>query len=384
MFLNKVMNENRALLETVFSLHQKGIIAPDSYVVDVDQFINNAKAILTVAQRDNIKLFFMLKQLGRNPILAKELVKLGYESAVVVDYKEADIMMKNHIPLGNVGHLVQIPQAQIEKIVEYGTEVITVYSLDKIKKIHEAAKKLNKIQGIMIRVYDDNDLIYSGQTAGFPLKDLQCVLEEVKHLNHVKIKGVTSFPCYLFSDASNEFEPTNNLYTVQKAVKYFEKNGIGIELVDTPSATCTKTLERMKADGSNCAEPGHGLTGTTPSGAVNSMPEKISVIYVSEVSHNFSDKAYCFGGGYYRRSHVENALCGKNLAEAKKLTVDTPDLDSIDYHFGLSEEAAVGDTVVMAFRFQIFVTRSDVVLVKGISEGKPEIIGVFDSLGNEK
>jgi predicted amino acid racemase len=171
---------------------------------------------------------------------------------------------------------------------------------------------------------------------------------------------------------------------VQKAVKFFEKNGIELELVDTPSATCTTTLERMKEDGSNCAEPGHGLTGTTPTGTVNSMSEKISVVYVSEVSHNFKDKAYCFGGGYYRRSHVQNALCGKNLLEAKKLTVGTPDLDSIDYHFELSEEATVGDTVVMAFRFQIFVTRSDVVLVKGISEGKPEIIGVFDSVGNEK
>ena len=38
----------------------------------------------------------------------------------------------------------------------------------------------------------------------------------------------------------------------------------------------------------------------------------------------------------------------------------------------------------MAFRYQIFVTRSDVVLVKGIQSGKPEIIGVYDSLGSEK
>lgn len=38
----------------------------------------------------------------------------------------------------------------------------------------------------------------------------------------------------------------------------------------------------------------------------------------------------------------------------------------------------------MAFRFQIFVTRSDVVIMEGIHKGKPEIVGVYDSLGRRK
>ena len=38
----------------------------------------------------------------------------------------------------------------------------------------------------------------------------------------------------------------------------------------------------------------------------------------------------------------------------------------------------------MAFRYQIFVTRSDLVLLEGVSEGCPRIVGVYDSLGNEK
>jgi predicted amino acid racemase len=38
----------------------------------------------------------------------------------------------------------------------------------------------------------------------------------------------------------------------------------------------------------------------------------------------------------------------------------------------------------MAFRFQIFVTRSDVVLVKGIQEGCPGIVGIYDSQGRKK
>lgn len=37
----------------------------------------------------------------------------------------------------------------------------------------------------------------------------------------------------------------------------------------------------------------------------------------------------------------------------------------------------------MAFRFQIFVTRSQVVLVKGISTNTPHIMGIYNSLGDE-
>ena len=81
---------------------------------------------------------------------------------------------------------------------------------------------------------------------------------------------------------------------------------------------------------------------------------------------------------------MERALVGRSLANAKEADVQTPSMESIDYHLGLDREFAVGDTAVMAFRFQAFVTRADVVLVKGISKSRPEIIGIYDSLGNEK
>lgn len=384
MFVEKVIQQNPKLVDSAFFLHQEGRIEPDSYVVDVDQFLANAKIILSTAKENDIHLYFMLKQLGRNPYLAKELTKMGYAGAVAVDFREAKVMMKHNIPLGNVGHLVQIPEANIEKIIDYGTEVITVYSIDKIKSINKAAKKLDKVQGILLRVYDENDLIYGGQMAGFLLKDLKEVIKKVRDMKNVKIKGVTSFPCYLYNEIDQQIETTNNLYTVNKAVEILKESDIVAQIVNTPSATCVSTLKRMKNDGGNCGEPGHGLTGTTPASASSNMDERISVVYISEISHNFQGKGYCYGGGFYRRSHVQKALCGIDRENSRMLEVIPPDLDGIDYHFGLSEEAIVGETVLMAFRFQIFVTRSDVVLVKGISEGRPEIVGIFDSLGNEK
>ena len=63
--------------------------------------------------------------------------------------------------------------------------------------------------------------------------------------------------------------------------------------------------------------------------------------------------------------------------------VTPPTDESIDYHFELSENCNVSDTVIMAFRTQIFVTRSNVALVRGINKGEPKIIGVYDSQGIE-
>ena len=103
-------------------------------------------------------------------------------------------------------------------------------------------------------------------------------------------------------------------------------------------------------------------------------------MYLTEVSHNFKGRAYCYGGGHYRRSHVENALVG-SLEQGRVLNVTPPTEESIDYYFELGESAQVSQSVVMAFRTQIFVTRSQVALVKGISKGSPEIVGVYTALG---
>lgn len=385
MFLDQTIRRNQSLLETAFQLHQSGTILPDSYVLDVDTFLENSRKVLRMGEKNHIRLYFMLKQLGRNPYLAKELVSLGYSGSVAVDYREAMVMMEHGIPIGNVGHLVQTPRALIRKVVEYGPEVITVYSREKVMEIEAAASELGKKQAVMLRVYDDSDRIYSGQTAGLHLEELkETAIWTKKECPHLEIKGVTSFPCYLYDEKAGDICPTGNLETVKSSVEILKSCGLEISLINTPSATCCRTIDRMAAFGGNCGEPGHGLTGTTPMHADHVLEELPAVVYVSEISHNFMGNAYCFGGGHYRRSHVKQALVGKSLFDSRKLTVMPPTDESIDYHFGLSEECTVGDTAVMAFRFQIFVTRSDVILVRGIREGCPRIVGIYDSQGRKK
>ena len=97
MFLDKLCKTNPNLIQTAVHMHQQEQIMPDTYVVDVDQFLENAKAILQKANEQNIELYYMLKQIGRNPYLAKELEKIGYKGAVVVDFKEAEINYTLHM-----------------------------------------------------------------------------------------------------------------------------------------------------------------------------------------------------------------------------------------------------------------------------------------------
>lgn len=380
MFLNKVLEKNRALVKTAVNFHQQGLIEPDTYVVDYDQLLKNAQMILAKAQTKDIKLYFMLKQLGRNPKIAQALVDLGYPGAVVVDHREAQLMMQHHIPLGNVGHLVQTPYCQLEKIITYGCEVITVFSLEKLSEINEIAEKHQLKQDVIIKVFEVDDVCYRGQEGGITLAELPDFIAAAQKLTHVQIVGVTSFPVYLFDEQSLAVKATNNLKTIKKATEILNQHGCLIKQINVPSTTSVNTLNILEG---THGEPGHGLTGTTPAHAYLDLPELPAVVYVSEISHNFKQNSYCYGGGYYRRSHLKQALVVDQQNTETIVNVLPIDPTSIDYYLELDKKLPVSSSVIMAFRFQIFVTRSRVVLVKGVASNNPTIIGVYDSLGRE-
>lgn len=379
MFLKQTLKRNPDLIYKSIELMNKGLLEPDTYVIDMDHLRTNAKMILDKAKESNISLYFMTKQIGRNPVIAQELVEMGYSGAVVVDFREAEIMMDNNIPLGNVGHLVQTPKHSIKRILEYGTEVMTVFTLEKLREINTYAKELDMAQDIILKVAGPEDLFYSGQEAGIELKDLEVFLEKSKELKNINIVGATSFPCYLYNYKEDLIERTPNLESVLKGIEIMKEFSLKIKHINLPSTTSVRTLNLMKNDAATHGEPGHGLTGTTPAHAFLELSEVPSVIYLSEVSHNFRGKSYCYGGGHYRRSRLENALVyetnGNKMIDIKAV----PD-DSIDYYFELSEESEVSAPVVMAFRFQMFVSRSKVVLLENI-QTEENIMGVYDGLG---
>ena len=200
MFLDQTIHRNKQLVQTCFQLHQEHKIRPDTYVIDIDQLLENAKRMLEVSRKNNIDLYFMLKQLGRNPYIAKELVRIGYKGAVVVDFKEAAVLMQHNIPICNVGHLVQMPRCMVQELVNYGCEYFTVFSIEKAKEINEAAENAGIIQKVLLKVVGPQDMIYSGQTAGFYVESLEEVIKELKKLDNIKVSGVTSFPSFLFDE----------------------------------------------------------------------------------------------------------------------------------------------------------------------------------------
>lgn len=379
MFLDSVIKRNSKLVEAAFDFYNEGYIEPNTYILDLDNILENAKKIKAEADKVGIDLFFMTKQIGRNPYVAERLIEIGYKGAVVVDFEEAQVMIKNNIPICNVGHLVQIPSKLIKEIVDYGAEYITVYSIDKIKEINEVAQKINKKQKIILRVLDDNDIIYSGQAGGFYLKDIDEICKETSNLTNVDISGLTTFPCFLFNEEHNQIEPTKNIDTLKKFKKEFEKRNVTIDQLNMPSATCANNIRMIHEFDGTQGEPGHALTGTTPD--VNGV-EKPAILYISEISHNLNGKSYCYAGGYYRRGHLKNALVGTNFNNSKRVKAIGTTPDSIDYYIELNEECTVGNTVLMAFRTQIFVTRSKVAIIEGINSGNPKISRIYNSIGD--
>lgn len=383
MFTGALKAQNPALIEAACELWRQGAILPDTWVIDVDRVMENGRLLLETAARHGITLYLMTKQLGRNPWLAQKLIELGFHGTVAVDFKEARTLRKADVPVSHVGHLVQIPKSQITENVLAPVEMITVFSLEKAREISAAALENGRVQPIMLKVFDPQDRLYPGQEAGFSLAVLDEVVPVIRSLAGVKLAGLTHFPCLLWDDEQQQTLPTPNLHTLLKARDRLLAQGVELEQLNAPSASSCSTLALLASFGVTHAEPGHALTGTIPANQHGDQPERIAMLYLTEVSHHFQGNSYCFGGGYYRRGHAQNALVyplqSHTGIPASLLPMDE---SSIDYHIPLAGEFPVGSPVVMCFRTQIFVTRSDVALVSGISRGAPVLEAVYDSLGN--
>lgn len=383
MFIKALKQQNPALITAAHRLWQQGDIVPDSWVIDVDQVLENGRQLLDVAQRYGIRLYLMTKQIGRNPWLAGRLLDLGYEGIVAVDYKEARTLRNAGLPVSHQGHLVQVPRALTDEVIRQGTDVITLFSLEKAREISDAALRAGRVQAVMLKIYGENDVLYPGQESGFPLAFLDEVVQELRKLPGICVTGLTHFPCLLWDDGLGNVMPTPNFHSLLAARAKLEQNGVHIEQLNAPSASSCTSLPLLAQFGVTHAEPGHALTGTIPANQNGDQPEKIAMVWVSEISHHHNGNSYCYGGGYYRRGNARHALV---FAPGAQTPVDAQlnaiDSSSIDYYLPLAGEFPVSSAVLLCFRTQIFVTRSDVVLVSGIQQGEPQIVGRYDSLGN--
>jgi predicted amino acid racemase len=382
-FVDVTLRRNPDLVAAAVDLHRAGRIPSNCYVIDVDTVAANARAVSEAARAAGLETFQMTKQFGRNPLVARAVARNGIEKAVAVDFEEARLLHQHGVPLGHVGHLVQVPRAEAARAIAMAPDLITVFGLPQAEHLAAAARAAGREQAVLIRVVGEGDTFYPAQVGGVPLDDLVTTARAIEALDGVRVAGVTSFPCILFDEEARALRPTGNLRTLREAARALGEAGFAGMVVNAPSASCCATVDLLAQGGATIVEPGSCLTGHTPLHAVSDEPERPAMIYVTEVTHQLAGRTYTLAGGLYPRSRARKALvfgAGDDPAEAA-VRLDPP--DAIDYHGTLElagGRAAVGDTVVYAFRSQVFVSRSFVAVVGDVT-GTPEVLDVATSAG---
>ncbi|WP_225828455.1 alanine racemase [Streptomyces naphthomycinicus] len=384
MFLDTVLTRNPRLVRTAAALHHRGAIPPDTYVIDLDAVEANARLLAAEAERWGLTLWFVVKHVGRNPELIRAIAR-HIPKYAAIDPPEARVLHAAGAAAGNVGHLVQIPGRALDEVLAWRPEAVTVYDAANARAVSAAAERLGRVQDVLVRLEGSPGTVHPGQEGGVPLSGLTAFAAEVERMPGVRIAGVTAFPCVLCDPDSGAPRPTPNFGLALTARDLLAARGHTRLKLSAPSATSMASLPLLAKLGATHAEPGHCLTGTTPLHAVDPhQPERPAYVYVSEVAHTLADgRPALRGGGFYSRSGVRDALLPRTGA---RLRVQAAPAENIDYYRTLDApatpgEARLGDTAVLAFRTQIFVTRSHVAVVSGLSHGEPRSVGLYDALG---
>jgi predicted amino acid racemase len=393
MFLKKLMQRNPGFVKASITLHQEGLIPPNSYVLDLDTMEKNAAILAAEGKRLGLKVFPMTKQFGRNPKAMDVLARQGLDSYVAVDMGCAIPIHKAGYKVGHIGHLVQIPVSETEAAASFKPDYWTVFNQEKARAAADYAVKNNRKQALLARLFAPGDIFYMGHEGGFRAEDVLKVAEAFDALPGAFFAGMTTFPALLFDGKDNTVKPTPNLKTLENALSLLRSKGRTDIEVNAPGTTSKVMMETLANAGATQVEPGHGLTGTTPLHAVRDLPEEPAVLYLSEISHVHNGHPYCFGGGLYVDpvfpEYDMKVLTGKNGDEAFKepVSVKIPPPNAIDYYGILQPDNdrkfGVGDSVIFGFRIQAFVTRAYVVPVSGLAKGKPVVEGIFTTDGRK-
>lgn len=384
MFLDAVLARNPRLAETAAALHRDGRIPPDTYVMDLDAIEENAALLAAHADRLGLRLWFVVKQIGRNPELIRAIAR-HIPAFAAIDAREARVLHAAGARPGNLGHLVQIPHRALPELLAWRPEAVTVFDIGNTRAVSDAALRQGVVQDVLVRIEGAPGSVFPGQEGGVPPELLDAFAVEVERLPGVRIAGVTAFPCLSCDPGSGKAQPTPTFERVLEARVLLADRGHGDLKVSAPGATCAATLPLLAQRGATHGEPGHALTGTTPLHVADpAQPERPAYVYISEVAHILADgRPALFGGGFYPRGTVAGAYLPRS---GERLPVEDAPAENIDYYRLLSRPrhprtAQVGDTAVLAFRTQIFVTRSHVAVVRGLASDRPELTGLYDSLG---
>jgi predicted amino acid racemase len=390
MFLDVLRRRNPALIEAAISLHQQGLLPADTYVFDLDMIERNAASISAEAQRLSLSVYAMTKQVGRNPDVCRAIMAGGIRASVAVDMEGARATTRAGMDLGHLGHLVQVPRHEADAAAAMQPAYWTVFNTTKAREAAVASQTIGRDQALLARIYAANDEFYSGHEGGFPADDMRRIADELDAVDGAHFAGITTFPALLFDSDRQGLRQTRNLRTMEKVATQLAEAGRNDIQINGPGTTSTRALAQLASAGVTQVEPGHALTGTTPLHAIEDLPELPAACYLTEVSHEYAGRAYCFGGGMYIDPvfppYQVRADVGRGPGSVQTVHAALPPPSAIDYYGQLApgegEPIRVGDSVVFGFRIQAFVTRAYTAGVAGLSTGQPRVAGIWAADGS--
>lgn len=382
MFINVMLDQNPQLIEWALYAHDRCGLPPNTYVIDLDAVRQNARSLSKEAARTGMNLYMMAKQLGHNPLVCSAITECGIRKAVAVSMDAARIMYYNGIRIGHLGHLVQIPEGEVDEALDMSPEVITVFDYENAEKISRHAGRKKIRQDILLRITAADDFVYDQQPGGIPLEKLPETIERINSLDGVRIVGFTEFPCYMMDWNRRLIKATSNYHNLLTASQIGAECGLEIRHVNAPGGNACSLIESAVKDGITHFEPGHALTGTTYQNSVNAgSVEKPAMVYLSEISHHWNGSSFVFGGGFYGRAKIYSALVGSH-DQYRRVEAVAPSPGTIDYYAELHCADPVGTGVVYAFRTQLFITHSNLAVVEGLSSGRPILAGLHNQRGD--
>lgn len=383
MFLDSLLTRNPELVDAAADLHRRGAIPPDTYVMDLDAIESNATLLAAEADRLGLTLWFVVKQLGRNPELIRAIAR-HIPKYAAIDAPEARTLHAAGARAGNLGHLVQIPRRALPEMLAWRPETVTVFDVDNARAVSDAARARGFVQDVLVRLEGAEGAVYPGQEGGVPLGGIDDFAAAVEQLPGVRIAGVTAFPCVLCDPATGTPRPTANFELALKARESLTSRGYEGLKLSAPSATSMASLPSSPSSARPTASPATRSPAPPPARPRRRPAREARV----RLRHR--------GRPYPRRRparRVRRRLLpprahrfGTAAPLGRRLAVQDAPAENIDYYRLLDAPApgqavAAGDTALLAFRTQIFVTRSTVAVVAGLSSGSPRLMGLYDAQG---
>ncbi len=359
------------------------------------------------ARKNDLSLYYMSKQVGRNPIICNGVLQEGFRGVVAVEVACAKSLNRYGVKIGHVGHLVQPPVDDIDYVLSMKPEVWTVYSLDNARAVSKRAEKLGRKQDVLVQPVGKKDLFFDTMSGGIPEEDIVSEVKKISELPGLKVIGTTSFPCLLYNLATSRVEPISNFHTAVRAARRLERElGLEISQVNVPGTNHASNMKVIAENGGTHAEPGNGVSGTnTEHGFDQKAPEVPAFVYVTEVSHRLRERTFTQGGGmsysgggwglfpdgklWVAGNDVAmDAMVGRSAKQAmtSRVKAKYPGMDPFNYNLTLypgEKRFSTGDTVVFGFcTLQIFVTRGWHAVVEGVEDNNPRLLGLFDQGNN--